>query len=130
MSDSVMSRRQFAGILAAAPSLAQNPPESHVGNLYPVIQAIADASPHPMSFLRSEFTDLAKWQGPAREKLLDLLQYRPAAAPPEVQLISRKEREGFIEESLTFRTTPQLRVPAHVLIPADRKPPFPGVVVL
>lgn len=46
-----------------------------------------------------------------------------------MQLAGRAEREGFIEERLTFHTTPQAQVPAHLLIPAG-KGPFPGAVVL
>jgi dienelactone hydrolase len=125
-----MTRRTFAGLLSGVPAFGQASSESHLGSLYPPVQAIADASPLELSFLRAEFTDLSKWQRVAREKLFDLLEYTPAKIAPDVQMISRKERDGFVEEVLTFRTTPQARVPAHVLIPSDRKPPFPGVVIL
>jgi cephalosporin-C deacetylase-like acetyl esterase len=43
---------------------------------------------------------------------------------------ARKERAGFIEEDLTFLTTQYSHVPAYLLIPTDRKPPFPAVIVL
>jgi dienelactone hydrolase len=125
-----LTRRGFAALLTGVPAFAQASSESHLGSLYPPIQAIADASPQELSLLRAEFTDLSKWQPVAREKLFDLLQYAPPKIAPDVQLISRKERDGFVEEVLTFRTTPQARVPAHVLIPSDRKPPFPGIVIL
>jgi dienelactone hydrolase len=45
-------------------------------------------------------------------------------------VLAKKERDGFIEEHLTFRISKQLVVPAHLLLPANGQPPFPGVVVL
>ncbi len=126
-----LTRRGFAaGLLAGLPALAQAPAGSQLGSLYPPIQAIADASPLELSYLRPEFRDLATWQKLAREKLLDLLQYRPARLAPEVKVISRRERDGFVEEQLTFRSTPQATVPATVLIPTGPKQPLPAVVVL
>jgi dienelactone hydrolase len=131
MTSSALSRREFAAaISAAASALAQSPGESHLGSLYPPIQAIADSSPRELSFLRSEFRDLAGWQRTARERLFGLLLYNPARVPPDVQVIARKQREGYTEEHITFRTTPEFRVPAHVLIPAGHKFPRPGIVLL
>jgi dienelactone hydrolase len=125
------SRRDFAlALLAGVPVLAQGPAESQLGSLYPPIQAMADASPLELSFLRPEFRDHQRWERLAREKLFALLHYRPAPVSPQVQLRARKERVGFIEEDFTFLTTQHSRVPAHLLIPTDRRPPFPGIVVL
>src|SRR4051794_27136729 len=129
MSQHAFTRRDFAALFAAVPAFPQSE-KSHLGTLYPPVQAIADASPLELSFLRPEFKDLRKWQRIARDKLLDLLHFRPVRVSPDVQIISRREREGFVEEQLTFRTTAESRVPAHVLIPAGGKPPFPAVVVL
>jgi dienelactone hydrolase len=42
----------------------------------------------------------------------------------------RTDRGDYIEEVLTFQTTPDLRVPACVLIPKDVELPAPGMVVL
>src|SRR5690349_9582323 len=101
------SRRDFAAaFLAAVPAFGQDPARSQLGNLYPPIQAIADASPLELSFLRPEFRDHQRWQRLAREKLIDLLHYRPAPVLPQVQLHSRKERAGFMEEDLTFLSAP------------------------
>jgi dienelactone hydrolase len=126
------TRRGFGSALLVAgiPALAQSPAGSQLGSLYPQIQSLADASPLQLSFLRPEFKDLAAWQKVAREKLIDLLQYRPLRVPPEVKVIAKKERDGFVEEQITFRTTPHVTVPATVLIPTGRKPPMPAAVVL
>lgn len=125
------SRREFAAaLLATVPALGQDSTGSQLGDLYPPIQAMADASPLELSFLRPEFKDHNRWQRLARNKLFDLLQYRPAPVSPQVHVRARRERAGFIEEDLTFLTTQYSRVPASLFIPTDRKPPFPGVVVL
>ena len=125
------SRRDFAAaLLATVPAFGQDPAGSQLGNLYPPIQAMADASPLELSFLRPEFRDHQRWQGLAREKLFDLLHYQPPPVSPQVQLRDRKERAGFIEEDLTFLSTPYSRVPARLLIPTGRTPLFPGVIVL
>ncbi|HYI96782.1 MAG TPA: alpha/beta hydrolase family protein [Bryobacteraceae bacterium] len=80
--------------------------------------------------MRPEFKNLRKWQHTAREKVLALLHYQPERVSPEVEVVSRRDRDGFVEEHLTFRATSHSRVPAHVFIPSGIKPPFPGVVVL
>jgi dienelactone hydrolase len=126
-----IARRQFlTGLTGAAVALAQQPAAPHLGSLHDTVQAVADASPLELSFLRPEFRDLRQWQQTARAKLIDLLHYHPPRVPFDAQVIGRKERDGFIEERITFRTTPQYRVPAHVLIPSGRKTPMPAVVVL
>ena len=126
-----LTRRGFAASLAAGiPAFAQTQEGSQLGSLYPQVQALADASPRELSFLRPEFKDLEAWQKTAREKLFDLLQYRPARVAPDVHVVARKERDGFVEEQITFRTTPQSIAPATVLIPTGGKRPLPAVVVL
>jgi hypothetical protein len=74
MSNFTATRRDLGlALLAGAPNLSQIEPESQLGNLYPLIQAMADTSPLELSFLRSEFHDQQHWQRLAREKLFDLL---------------------------------------------------------
>jgi dienelactone hydrolase len=139
-----ISRRQFcegvvagAGLLAAPPGAATSratlqPPASgpHLGNLYPFVQAQADRSPLELSFLRSRFTDLRKWQPAARARVFDHLFYAPPGVAPQPELIRRTNRGDYIEEYLTFQTTPDLRIPAYVLVPARHTRPAPGIVAL
>lgn len=143
-----ISRREFCEHLAAGGLLAggdplieslghevtnnQNPEAtgSHIGNLYPFVQKQADQSPLSLSFLRSEFKSLKQWQGRARTKLFGLLAYTPPAVDPQPQSIMKTDRGDYLEEYLTFQTTPDLRVPAYLLIPKKTKLPAPGIVVL
>jgi dienelactone hydrolase len=142
-----ISRRQFHGWLLATSGLLagnrrgsgarrQTYPESatvtgsHIGNLYPFVQRQAERSPLELSFLRSQFGDLKKWQRQARPKVFEHLFYAPLPAAPNPTLIRRSDKSDYVEEYLTFQTTPDLRVPAYVLVPKRAKLPAPGVVVL
>ena len=103
---------------------------SHIGNLYPFVKGQADRSTLELSFLRPEFKSLEKWQPAARSRILEHLFYAPPPVAPQPQVIRRTDKGAYVEEYLTFQTTPDLRVPAYVLVPAKAKLPAPGVVVL
>jgi dienelactone hydrolase len=103
---------------------------SHIGNLYPFVQKQADRSRLELSFLRPEFRDLQTWQRKARARVMDHLFYEPGSVPAAPQVISRTDRRDYVEEYLTFQTSPDLRVPACVLIPKNATLPAPGIVVL
>ncbi|HVE52385.1 MAG TPA: alpha/beta hydrolase family protein [Ramlibacter sp.] len=126
----VTSGAMRADATAPLPQAAGAAPASHIGNLYPFVQQQADRSPLELSFLRPEFKNLQEWQPTARRRIFDHLFYSPPAAAPQAQLIRRTDKGRYIEEYLTFQTTPDLRVPAYVLIPANAKLPAPGIVVL
>ena len=141
-----VSRRQFCQWLSAAgagaaqafrPASAAPQPaagaaesDSHIGNLYPFVQKQADRSALELSFLRSESRTLGRWQKRARAKVFEQLFYAPPSVSPSPEVIRRTDRGDYFLESLTFQTTPDLRVPAYVLIPKNAKLPAPGVVVL
>ncbi|MGE5645545.1 MAG: dienelactone hydrolase family protein [Acidobacteriota bacterium] len=130
-----ISRRQLPAWLVAARTAAAAAPEpartgSDIGSLYPFVQKQADRSTLELSFLRPEFRELKPWQAKLRPLLFDHMFYTPARVAPEPRVIRRTERDGYVEEYLTFQTTPDLRVPAFVLIPKNAKLPAPGVVAL
>lgn len=141
-----LSRRQFCeGLMAGgalgtaargrpayAGSLHQGaePAGPHLGNLYPFVQAQADHSTFELSFLRPEFTDLTAWQRRARARVFDHLFYAPPPVDPRAEIVRRTDRGEYVEEYLTFQTTPDLRIPAYVLIPKQPRKPAPGLLVL
>jgi dienelactone hydrolase len=94
------------------------------------VQKQADRAPVELSFLRPEFRDLRQWQTRARTKVFEHMFYAPPPVDAQPQVIRRTDRADYIEEYLTFQTTPDLRVPAFVLIPKNAKLPAPGVVAL
>ena len=117
--------------LPRQPREAQPPKEtgSHVGSLFPFIQSQAPRD-FSLSFLRDEFKDLAAWKRQARGKLLELLHYAPPACKPDPQVVEKVDRGDYVQEKVYFNTTPNLRVPAYVLIPKKAKRPAPAVVAL
>lgn len=107
------------------------PPDSpHTGNLYPFVQKQADRSPLELSFLQPHYRNLQSWQKLARTRVLDCLYYSPPSVAPAPEVIRRTDRGTYIEEYLTFQTTPDLRVPAYVLIPKNVPLPAPALVAL
>lgn len=128
----LLSRMSFTGAELAA-LLQTVPPagdSSHIGNLYPFVQKQADRSSLELSFLQSRFKDLQAWQKVARARVFDRLCYSPSPVAPAPTVTRRTDRGDYIEEYLTFQTTPDIRVPAFVLIPKNAPLPAPGLVVL
>ena len=107
-----------------------DPTGSDVGSLFPFIQAQATGKEPRLSFLRHEFRSLPAWKRRARGRLLDLLHYAPAKCDPRPERLERIERGDYIEERITFNTTPDVRVPATVLIPRNVPLPAPAIVAL
>src|SRR5437870_11433018 len=102
---------------------------SDVGSLFPFIQSQAPRD-FSLSFLRDEFTDVTAWKKQARGKLLELLHYAPPKCKPEAETVEKVDRGDYVQEKVYFNTTPDLRVPAYVLIPKKAKRPLPGIVAL
>ena len=104
--------------------------DSDIGSLYPFVKGQAVKGEFPLSFLRPEFTDLPAWKRQARRTLLDLLHYAPPECDPRPQTVERIDRGDYVEERISFDTTPDIRVPALVLVPKKARLPAPGIVAL
>ena len=106
------------------------PTGSDVGSLFPFIESQAVKRDFRLSYLRDEFQSLGPWKRRARARLLDLLHYPPSKCNPRAELVERIDRGDYIEESIRFNTTPDIRVPAFVLLPKRARFPAPAVVAL
>jgi dienelactone hydrolase len=127
-----MTRREFETLIAASlqGTRAEAATGSHIGNLYPFVQRQADRSPVSMSFLKPEFRDVKQWQKVARAKVFEHMFYAPPPVEQRPDVIRRTDRGSYFEEYLTFNTTPDLRVPAYVLVPKNAKLPAPAIIAL
>src|SRR5262245_38344282 len=109
---------------AAPPAPTKGPPESaavtQVGKLLPFIRSQVPAK-FGLSFLNDRFEDTAGWKKEARGKLLELLHYSPPKCDPRPEVVSRTDRGDYIQERVLFNTTPDVRVPASVLVPKKAK---------
>jgi dienelactone hydrolase len=103
---------------------------SDVGSLYPFIRSQAVRGEFPLSYLRDEFRDLAAWKARARETFAGLLHYDPPRCDPRPEVLERVDCGTYVREKIAFNTTPELRVPAYVLVPKGAGKPAPAVVVL
>src|SRR5438270_1008953 len=103
---------------------------SHIGTLYPFVAAQAAKQDYPLSFLNERFTDASAWKREARRKFFDLLLYEPERVEPQAETLERVDCGDFWRERVTVRTTPEIRLPAYVLIPKHAKLPAPGIVAL
>ena len=103
---------------------------SDVGSLFPFIESQAVKGEFPLSYLRQEFRDLTAWKKQARGKLLELLHYAPPPIAPRAEVVERVDAGDYVREKVVFNTTPDLRIPAYVLIPKDLKGKAPAVVAL
>jgi dienelactone hydrolase len=104
--------------------------DSDIGSLYPFVQSQAVKGEFPLSFLRKEFSDVGTWKSQARAKVLELLHYAPPSCDPQPETVDRVDRGDYVQERVVFSTTPDIRVPAFVLVPKRATRPAPGIVAL
>ncbi len=84
----------------------------------------------PLSFLNPRFTSLSEWTPLARGKVLDLLHYTPPPCSPAAETVERVDCGDYVREKVWFNTTPDVRVPAYVLVPKNAPKPAPAIVAL
>ncbi len=106
------------------------PSGSGVGSLFPLIGNQAAKLDFPLSYLRSEFVDVAPWKLQARSKVLDLLHYSPQPCDPNPEIVERVPGNGYVREKVYFNTTPETRVPAYLFVPQNVPLPAPAIVAL
>ena len=105
-------------------------PHAQAGSLYPFLKATADRSTRELSFLQERFTDVEAWKREARPKVLSLLQYAPPKCDPRAEVVERVDCGQYIREKLYFNTTPDIRVPAYLLLPKGEAKRRPAIVAL
>lgn len=106
------------------------PASADLGSLYADIQRLTVNRPFEFSFLGNRFRDTDEFKKAAREKLLELLLYRPEPVPFRAEVVDRVERETHVREKILFNTSQHFRIPAYVLIPHKLKGRAPAIVDL
>jgi dienelactone hydrolase len=121
------------GIPRAAGQVAASTPaatQSSVGSLYPFIQSQTVKGEFPLSFLNAKFHSLQRWKRTARNRVLELLHYAPPPVDPKPETHSREDCGDYWREQVSFNTTPDIRVPAMVLVPKLATKRLPAIVAL
>lgn len=100
---------------------------THWANVFEKLSASCQPK---MSFLRSEFTDPQSWSQQARQTLLADLHYSPPKCDPRPEVVEKVDCGGYVREHIRINTTPDIRVPAYVLVPKGLDKPAAAVVAL
>lgn len=100
------------------------------GNQTPFLKSLESRSTFTLSWLNDEFQNFEEWAAKARKTVLDYLHYSPAPVEPDPGVQESTDMGDYIREKVYFNTTPDIRVPAYVLIPKNGKFPAPAVVAL
>lgn len=146
-----MNRRRFlqvasAGAVAGAANSAQAEEKDVPHNALPATQQapLPDLGTHwtnvfeklsagcrpKMSFLNDEFKDPQAWSQQARRTLLADLHYDPPKCDPRPEVTDTVDRGTYTRQRIVINTTPDIRVPAYLLVPKGLNKPAPAVVAL
>ncbi len=125
----------IAGAAVAGTGQVPAPPApaatgSDVGSLFPFIRSQAVSGEFPLSYLNPRFRVLDDWTATTRAKVLELLQYSPPPCAPAAETVERIDCGDYVREKVWFSTTPDIRVPAFVLVPKGLVKPAPAIVAL
>jgi dienelactone hydrolase len=118
--------------LSAIPGSVGSPEQgpNPFGNQSSFLKSLEMDSAFSLSWLRDEFTNHGAWSEKARSILFERLLYHPPPAAPSPEIVERRDMGTYIREKVYFNTTPQIRVPAYLLIPKNVKTPAPAIVAL
>ena len=101
-----------------------------LGSLHPFIASQTVTREYAHSFLQPRFTDIAAWRGTMRARIMGLLNYSPPVCPHNAETVEKIDCGEFIREKIYFNTTPDIRVPAYVLVPKNLKGKAPAIVAM
>jgi dienelactone hydrolase len=114
----------------ADPQRELKPSGADLGNLFREVKKLADANRYSLSFLTHRFRTHEEFRAAGKEKILELLLYRPEKVEPRAEIVDRVDRGDHIREKILFSTAPHFRVPAYLLIPKRLKGTAPAIVDL
>ena len=103
---------------------------SELGNLSPFIKQEQQRTRQRLSYLNRKPRDLEAWKAEGRSKVFEALAYRPEPCRPKATILDRVDKGDYIRERLTFHTSPEVEVPAYLLVPKRAKLPAPAVLAL
>ncbi|MFL5241020.1 MAG: dienelactone hydrolase family protein [Gemmataceae bacterium] len=104
--------------------------EAQVGSLYPFVQKTAEHSTLELSFLRDRFRNIETWKREARLKVRELLRYKPPSCAQKAEVVESVDCGNYLREKIYFNTTPDIRVPAYLVLPKGEKKRRPAIVAL
>ena len=102
------------------------PNGADLGSLYTDVQQLEKLHDFEFSFLGDRFKEFEEFKHHSREKVREILLYKPKPVDPNPEVLSRTDLGDVIREKIVFSTTPEFRVPAYVHIPKGLTGPAPS----
>jgi len=106
---------------------------NNYGSLESVIRGIRENRPLDLCAENWHNTnpdkDFSEWQKEAREVVSAGLHYDPGKLDLQTEIHEKINRDGYIQEKISFNTTPWIRVNGYFLYPDKITDPVPGLVV-
>ncbi len=106
------------------------PNGADLGSLYTDVQQLEKLHDFEFSFLGDRFKEFEEFKHHSREKVREILLYKPKPVDPNPEVLSRTDLGDVIREKIVFSTTPEFRVPAYVHIPKGLTGPAPAIIDL
>ena len=137
-----LTRRAAVGVLGTVPlvgesgaRLALDARETEslrpaIGNLFPTVESYTKQRKQSFSFDPARWPSVADWKREARQKCLDYLAYNPTRVSLNARLLAKEQRDGYVQEEITFRSSTDIQVAASLLIPKRPGKRFPALVAL
>ncbi len=119
-----------SGMLSADMPRQLRPTGADLGSLLADVERIADRNRPADSFLSGTYGSFDEFQERARQRIFDVILYRPEPVEPQPEVLERRDCGDHVREKIVFSTAPGVRVPAYVLIPKNLKQPAPAMVDL
>jgi dienelactone hydrolase len=85
---------------------------------------------YPWSFLDARWSSLEEWQHTVRQQVMEGLSFFPPDCPLNGSVDQRLERDGIIEEHISYDQPFGTRTEGILLYPKQRKGKLPGVIAL
>ena len=106
---------------------------STIGNLYGPVSRIRDAygwAKESFALDKYKAADYPAWRKRMLAEVFESMKYAPDKCDFAAETVEKTDCGEFTREKVYFNTTPQLRVPAYVLVPKGLKGKAPAIVAL
>jgi len=93
-------------------------------------QKMKETLTYPMAWGKSPIKNFNKWKKEGRKTLFSCLNPAPPAAPFEMKVLEKEQRNGYEARKIALNISGFDRISAYLLVPNKGKGPYPAVVML
>ena len=92
------------------PARELRPSSADLGSLYADVERLAANRPYEFAFTGNRFRDIDEFKKAGRDKLFDLLLYRPEQTPFRAAVVDPVDCDTHIRAKILFNTSPHFRI--------------------